>query len=63
MDVFATLLLGGILLPIGISQIFNANKTGWDSTTSTIWPLIALVGVVSIVIGLVQGFRKGTFGR
>lgn len=63
MDVFITLLLGGILLPVGISQIFNANTTGWDPTSATIWPLIVVVGLVSIIIGLIQGFKKGAFSR
>lgn len=42
-----------ILFPIAGKLIFNANMTGWDSTSKSTFPLIFLVGVAAIIIGLV----------
>lgn len=58
MDVFVLLLVGGILLPIGLSQWFNANTVGWDATAQLVWPLVAILGIVSLAIGSIQALRR-----
>ena len=42
-----------ILFPIAGKLIFNANTTGWDSTSKSTFPLIFLVAVAAIIIALV----------
>ena len=54
--VFITILLTAILVPIAFSQIFNANVTGWDSNTTTIFKLIPIIGVVAIILILVFAY-------
>ena len=60
-DVFYTLLLGAILLPIALGVFFTANTVGWDSTTLIVWAIFPTLGVLSIAIGLISGFKKGMF--
>jgi len=60
-EVFYTLLLGAILLPIALTIFFAANTEGWDSTTLIVWAIFPVLGVLSIAIGLIQGFRQGMF--
>lgn len=42
-------LLGAILVPIGLSQVYAANTTGWDTTVKTIFtvlfPLLVVIGL------------------
>jgi hypothetical protein len=54
---FVAVFLMAILLPVAFDQIFNANTTGWDTDTVTIWDLIPLIVVVVIIIGLLAFFR------
>jgi len=61
MDVFYTILLGAILLPISLSIFFAANTTAWDTTTLAVWAIFPVLAVVAIAIGLIQGVRKGAF--
>lgn len=63
MDVFFTLLMGGILLPISLGFFFNANTVGWDTQTLLVWAIFPVMGVLAIAIGLIQGVRKGAFSR
>jgi len=37
------------LLPGAITQIENANQTGWGSGTSGIWGVIGIVAVVGVI--------------
>jgi hypothetical protein len=46
------LLVAGILLPIGIGQIANANTTGWDAQTILVWGVIPVAGAVAVVLKL-----------
>lgn len=54
--VFITILLAGILVPIAFSQIFNANVTGWDTNTVTIFKLLPIIGVVALILILVFAY-------
>ena len=57
--IFVVILLAAILLPIAFSLIFNANTTGWDSNTKTIFALIPIIGVVAVVLALVYRHYGG----
>lgn len=54
--VFVTILLTAILIPVAFGQIFNANTTGWDSNTVTVFSLIPIIGVVAIILILVYAY-------
>ena len=54
--IFITILLTAILIPVAFSQIFNANTTGWDANTVTIFGLIPIIGVVAIILILVFAY-------
>lgn len=60
-NIFIVALLAGILLPIGFSQVFNANTTGWDSNTVTIFGLIPVIASVALILILVYSYysRRG----
>lgn len=58
MEVFTLLLVGGILLPVGLNQWFNANTVGWDATAQLIWPMVAVLGIIALAIGSIQALRK-----
>lgn len=55
-NIFIVILLAAILLPIAFSLIFDANTTGWDSTTVTIFGLIPLIGTIALVLVLVYAY-------
>ena len=63
MDVFVLLLVGGLLLPIALNQWFSANTDAWDSSAQLVWPFVAILGLVSLAIGSIQGIRKATGKR
>lgn len=54
--VFVTILLTAILIPVAFTQIFNANTTGWDSNTTTIFGLIPIIGVVALILILIYAY-------
>lgn len=54
--IFIVLLLGAVLLPIAFTAIFNANTTGWDSNTVTIFNLLPIIGVVAVILILVYAY-------
>jgi len=56
---FIAIFLAGVLLPVALNSIFNANTTSWDTTTATIWPLIATIAVIGVIIGLIKHFGSG----
>jgi len=59
-NIFVVVLLGAILLPLAFSQIFNANVTGWDTNTKTVFKLIPIIAVVALIITLVYAYyRRG----
>lgn len=54
--VFITILLTAVLIPIAFGLIFNANTTGWDASTVTIFGLIPIIGVIAIILILVFAY-------
>lgn len=57
-NIFVVILLAAILLPIAFGQIFNANTTGWDSNTVTIFGLIPIIGAVALILVLVYAYYQ-----
>jgi hypothetical protein len=55
-NIFIVILLASILLPIAFSLIFDANTTGWDSTTTTIFGLIPLIGTIALILVLIYAY-------
>ena len=53
------LFLCAVLLPIGISQIYAANTTGWNAAVKTIFqvllPVLSIVGVAVYFIVKLKG--------
>lgn len=58
-DIFITVLLAAILMPIAFTLIFNANTTGWDSNTVTIFGYIPILAIVGIIGGLIVYLKFG----
>lgn len=58
-DIFVTVLLAAILLPIAFTLIFNANTTGWDSNTTTIFGYIPILAIVGVIGGLIVYLKFG----
>ena len=59
-NIFVVVLLAAILLPIAFSQIFNANTTGWDSNTVTIFGLVPIIASIALILVLVYAYyQKG----
>ena len=59
-NIFIVLLLAAILLPIAFTLIFNANTTGWDSNTVTIFSLLPIISVIALILILVYAyFQRG----
>jgi len=52
-EIFVIVLLAAILLPISFTLIFNANTTGWDANTKTIFGYIPIIAIVSVLIILI----------
>lgn len=57
-NIFVVVLLAAILLPIAFGQIFNANTTGWDSNTTTIFALIPIIASVALILILVYAYYQ-----
>lgn len=53
------LVLLGALMPTAFSSIFNANTTGWDPNTVTIFALIPLFVAVIFIAKLAMDIRGG----
>lgn len=48
--IFVGALLASILLPIAISNWFDANQTGWGNDTITIWDVTPVLIVLAVFI-------------
>lgn len=59
-NIFVVVLLAAILLPIAFSQIFNANTTGWDSNTVTIFGLVPIIASIALILILVYAYYNKT---
>lgn len=57
-DLAIFFLIGGLLLPIGLNQWFTANTETWDAQTVLTFTIVPVIGLVSIVIGIVQTVRR-----
>jgi type IV secretory pathway VirB2 component (pilin) len=57
-DLFITLFLGAVLLPVAIQQFTSANTTGWSSTLQTIWDNIPVIGLVGVLMGIMYKYMK-----
>ena len=57
-NIFVVILLSAILLPIAFSQIFNANTTGWDTNTITIFGLLPVIASVALILILVYAYYQ-----
>lgn len=51
--IFVAFILAGATLPTAFSQIFNATTAGWTTATVTVWQLLPLLGVVSLILVLI----------
>lgn len=47
---FVGAIFAGYVLPPAISSIFDANTTGWDAGTATLWLVIGIVIVIAVVV-------------
>ena len=57
-NIFIVVLLAAIILPISFTLIFNANTTGWDSNTTTVFGLIPIIAVVALIVILVYAYYQ-----
>ena len=57
-DLFITLFLGAILLPVALNQFMNTNTTGWNSTVVTIWNNIPVIGLTGVLLGIMYKYLK-----
>jgi hypothetical protein len=47
---FIGAIFAGYVLPPAITSIFNANVTGWDTGTATLWLVLGIVIVIAVVV-------------
>jgi hypothetical protein len=47
---FIGAIFAGYILPPAISAIFDANTTGWDAGTATLWLVLGIVIVIAVVV-------------
>ena len=56
-ELFITLFLGAILLPIAISQFTSVDTSSWSTTLKTVWDNLPVIGLVGVLIGLLYRMR------
>lgn len=50
LNIFLTILLGAIMLPIAFDEWFATNQTqGWNSYVATLWPIIPVIALVAVL--------------
>lgn len=47
---FIGAIFAGYVLPPAITSIFEANTTGWDTGTATLWLVLGIVIVIAVVV-------------
>lgn len=47
---FIGAIFAGYVLPPAITSIFDANTTGWDAGTATLWLVLGIVIVIAVVV-------------
>lgn len=57
-DLFITLFLGAILLPVAIQQFTSVDTTTWSATLSTIWDNIPVIGLAGVLMGIMYKYIK-----
>ena len=51
--IFVALILVASTFPTAFQQVFGADTTGWTDSVVSLWKLIPLIGVLSVVLLLV----------
>lgn len=64
-DVFVTLLLASILIPIAMNQFSSVDTTTWSTMAKTIWDNLPVIGLTGILIGFIakSGIASKYFRR
>ena len=57
-DLFITLFLGAILLPVAIQQFTSVDTTTWSTPLKTIWDNIPVIGLAGVMIGLLFRLKR-----
>lgn len=57
-DLFITLFLGAILLPVAIQQFTSTNTAEWSPTLQTIWNNIPVIGLAGVLVGIMYKYMK-----
>lgn len=47
---FVGAIFAGYVLPPAITAIFDANTTGWDTGTATLWLVLGIIIVIAVVV-------------
>jgi len=55
LDLFLLFILGASLLPTAFGQWFGANTEGWPTVATTVWPIIAVVGMIILIYDIAKG--------
>jgi len=58
-DIVIAVVLVAILFPVAGALIFNANTTGWDSTSVTIFGYVFILALVAVLILLLSQYKHG----
>jgi len=58
MEIVVIVILVALLFPIAGQLIFNANTTGWDSTSVTIFGYVFIIALVAVLIILLTSYLK-----
>ena len=56
-DIMIIALLAGILLPIGLLSLANANVSGLSTNAQTIWANLDVLLLVAVMLGIVAFFK------
>lgn len=57
-EIVVVVILVALLFPIAGQLIFNANTSGWDSTSVTIFGYVFILALVAVIILLITGYVK-----
>ena len=61
-EIVVVIVVVSLLFPVAGNLLFNANTTGWDSTSKTIFNYVFLIGLVAVIILLLYSYvqhKKG----
>lgn len=57
-DIAILVIVVALIFPIAGQLIFNANTTGWDSNSKTVFGYIFLIAIVAIIILLLTKYVR-----